>query len=77
MTRPEFYQFDDGVMRPISQDQALNTESYVVFYEMTSSRYNLAVGPEGKFRTAKQLQAFLSEKKEKSGVILTSRTKRK
>lgn len=31
----QFFQFDDASVRPISINQALNTASYVVFYEMT------------------------------------------
>lgn len=31
----QFFQFDDSSVRPIPTEQALNTASYVVFYEMT------------------------------------------
>merc|ERR1719346_112674 len=35
----QFFQFDDSSVRPISVGQALNTASYVVFYEMTRSSW--------------------------------------
>ena len=35
----QFYQFDDSSVRQISVGQALNTASYVVFYEMTRSSW--------------------------------------
>ena len=35
----QFFQFDDSSVRPISVGQALNTASYVVFYEMTKASW--------------------------------------
>jgi len=34
----QFFQFDDSAVRPISVNQAMNTASYVVMYEMTKVR---------------------------------------
>merc|ERR1712241_1071200 len=44
----QFYQFDDSSVRPISAGQALNTASYVVFYEMTRSSWRNVSNATGK-----------------------------
>ena len=38
----QFFQFDDSSVRPISVGHALNTASYVVFYEMTRPSWHSA-----------------------------------
>jgi hypothetical protein len=41
----QFFQFDDSSVRPISVGQAMNTASYVVFYEMTKASWDRQLHP--------------------------------
>jgi ubiquitin carboxyl-terminal hydrolase 36/42 len=41
----QFFQFDDSSVRPISVGQAMNTASYVVFYEMTKPSWERRLNP--------------------------------
>jgi len=41
----QFFQFDDSSVRPISVGQAMNTASYVVFYEMTKASWDRRLNP--------------------------------
>ena len=74
----QFFQFDDSSVRPISVGQALNTASYVVFYEMTKASWrnstNIASRITGENNSTNMTNGSIASPKIKVPSTITSQT---